>query len=177
MIKRVMLAVLLSAAIVAPTTGAQAAQVTVYRTIGGFYNTFPNIVSVFGFVQQDLVGNTQSAYAQVYVQTANGTDSGAGVLDVVLDPTGTVGRLSGTIQGNSGPITIDATYLSLTVATNFPPGAYFYKTPGEPEFFGTYYWNRVTGELPTASVTSGVGNVDASGAFAQAAFQLSLTAP
>jgi hypothetical protein len=179
LVKRAVLCVGLSAALIGPATSSPATpQLTPYQLIAGSYASGSNQLQVFGFVTKDLLGNTQFAYAQISVATVTGTDTGTGVLDVTLDPTGSVGRLSGTITGQSGPITIDATYLATSLATNQyqQPNVYVYKTPGQLVLNGYYSWSRM-GEFLTAAVTSGVGPLDAAGAQAGSFFSLSAAAP
>ena len=174
--KRSMLAVAVAAALLLPAGGAHAASLYSVRQIWAFYSGGGSSVSVSAFVVEDLTGNTPpSAYASVSVQTPMGSDSGTGALAVTVDPTATIGSVTGTVAGNDGPITIDLTYLGLSVNTSQPPLVYGNLNPGVPNAYAGYFYEKTGSAIVNA--TFAYGTMSAPGANAYASFGFQAMAP
>lgn len=128
--KRMMVPVLLATALLSLGTSARAASISIFRLINVSYQSGSTTVYAVGLAAEDLVGNSQPFFfGSVYVATQSGADYGTGVLDVTLDPVSNAGRLNGTVQGNSGPLSVDIAFVGSTINSQMPPFVYIDVSP------------------------------------------------
>jgi hypothetical protein len=121
-------------AVVAAVLPAPATQGQRYSLLTGSTSTNQLTVSVYGVSSFDPTGtNPPSDSGCVSISTIAGSDSGCGPLHAEIVPGTLAGRLTGTVPGGNGPITVDLAFAGSQASTYVPPAS-AYVVPSDPPY-------------------------------------------
>lgn len=170
--KRLMLVAIAAALMLSVSIPARAASVWVSRFVNGSYSDGNgNYVNLTAYTAEDLTGNNPpAAYAYVTMTTPSGSDSGQGALALTLDPSVTIGSISGTVAGSGGPITVDLTFIGVSFNSAQPPTVYAQLSPTAPSGYAGYGHSKA-GSVD-GTVNSAVGTITVTGGYASASYGL-----